>query len=117
MLFTPNTHPVMNPIFSLKNLKEICKEKMSKNFLFINYEELVNETENTIKKIYEFCGWEPFIHNFKNVTVKYPEDDLFYGIKGMHDIKPVVKKQPNLIEIPESVLSNCIICNKLLGYV
>lgn len=58
--------------------------------LFIQYNDLVNNTEKEIKKIYNFLGIEPFEHFYKNIeqfssnNLKY--DDTIYG-KNLHEIR------------------------------
>jgi len=111
--FVPNSEPLINSINGLQLAKN---SKNTTNFLFINYDDLVTTPETEIKKIYDFCGWEPFEHDFKNVVVKHPEDDAIYGIKGFHDIRNVVEKKPNPSEIPADISQNCIILNSILGY-
>ena len=111
--FEPNSEPLINSIMGLQTAKN---SNNTKNFLFIGYEDLVNNPEVVVKKIYEFCGWESFEHDFKNIEVKHPEDDSSYGLKGFHTIRSVVEKKQNPIELPENILQNCKMLNMLLGY-
>jgi len=60
-------------------------------FLFIEYKNLINNPQNIIDQIYDFCKIDSFEHYFTNITNPYPEDDEVYGLKGMHDIKPNIK--------------------------
>jgi sulfotransferase len=59
--FEPNSEPLINSIMGLQTAKN---SNNAKNFLFIGYEDLVNNPEVVVQKIYEFCGWEPFEHDF-----------------------------------------------------
>ena len=111
--FVPNSEPLINSINGLQIAKN---SKNNQNFLFINYDDLVSNPEFEVKKIYEFCGWEPFVHDYKNVVVKHPEDDTTYGINGFHKIRSVVEKKENSVEIPKDILQNCTILNGILGY-
>jgi sulfotransferase len=113
-LFQPNSEPLIRSISGLQNVQNL--KTTHNNFLFIDYEDLVKDTENTIRKIYDFCGWEPYSHDYKNIVVKYPEDDTSYGIKGFHNIRPEVKKHPNAIMLSEDILKNCKVLNALLRY-
>jgi len=125
VLFTPNSEPIMRSINDINNLKfEINNntenyknyENHENHFLFISYDELVNNTEVTIQKIYRFCGWEPFKHDFQNVVTKYPENDSVYFLKGLHDIRPNVEKKNNQTQIPENILEKCKMIDKIMGY-
>ena len=112
----PLTDPIMRSIHGIMTIKKQLNDFNNAHFLFISYDELVNKTEETVKKIYAFCGWEPFKHDFKNVEIKYDEDDTVYGLKGQHKIRPVVKRVQNLVKIPEDVLKKCTTIDTLMGY-
>lgn len=117
ILFTPMSEPIMRSINDISKIKtEIIQNGEHDHFLFISYDELVNKPEATIQKVYDFCGWEPFQHDFKNVTTKYPEDDSVYFLKGLHDIRPVVEKKHNQVQIPENILQKCKMIDKFMGY-
>jgi len=92
------------------------KNNQNNNFLFINYNELVNNSEETIKKIYDFCGWEYFNHNFTNIIVKYPENDAVYKLKGHHNVRSTVGKKENPVVLLKALEEKCLIIDKLMGY-
>ena len=112
-LLTPQSEPIMRSIAGINWAK---KNNQKGNFLFINYEDLINNTATTIGKIYTFCGWTPFVHNFNDVTCKYPEDDSVYGLKGMHSIHNKVVKIKNDIVLSDKTIEACEKINKLMGY-
>jgi sulfotransferase len=126
---TPMSEPIMRSIHGLTLAKqEVERErerekeknkgvnKENPHFLFISYHELVSNPEDAVQKIYNFCGWEPFHHDYKNVIVKYEEDDSVYGLKGQHKVRPVVKKTQNPIKLTDDVLKKCTTIDTLLGY-
>jgi sulfotransferase len=118
ILFTPMSEPIMRNIRDIRYAKtEYNKPGGDSHFLFISYHELVNYPEETVEKIYKFCGWEPFEHNFQNVVTKFPEDDAFYGLIGLHDIRPIVKKVDNPVILPKEVQEKCEQIDKLMGYI
>jgi ribosomal protein S18 len=114
-LLLPQSEPIMRSIGGISRAK-IEAKKGDSHYLFISYEELVNNTKETISKIYDFCGWEPFKHDFKNIVVKYPEDDTVYGLKGQHKIRKTVGKQQNTITLSEEIIQKCKLIDTLLGY-
>ena len=112
-LLTPHSEPIMRSIAGINWAK---KNNQNNNFLFIKYEDLINNTEETIKKIYNFCGWTEFSHNFNDVICKYPEDDNIYGLKGMHEIHRKVVTIKNEVVLSKKTLENCEKIDKLMNY-
>jgi sulfotransferase len=115
-LLVPQSEPIMRSIHGLNIAKNEAAKNNSKNYLFISYDELINSTKDTIDKIYAFCGWEPFEHDFNNVVIKYPEDDTVYGLKGQHKIRSSIQKRQNTIKLTQEVLDKCSQIDKLMGY-
>jgi hypothetical protein len=76
---------------------------------FLKYDELVNDTENQINKIYDFLEIPRFNHNLKNLNqfkvngISY--NDNVVGNK-MHTIREEIKKETNPYRamIPESIV-------------
>jgi hypothetical protein len=76
---------------------------------FLKYDELVNDTENKINKIYDFLEIPRFNHNFKTLNqfkvngIGY--DDTVVGNR-MHTIREEIKKETNPYRamIPESII-------------
>lgn len=101
----PTSDPIMRSIAGLQWAKQ---NNQTNTFIFINYNELVNETEATIAKIYNFCGWAPFTHDFNNVTIKYPENDEVYGIKGQHEIRPFIKQRQYVVTLTKETIDTCL---------
>ena len=91
-LILSGSEPIMR---SLDGVQWAKKNNQNNTFLFIKYEELIHNTKETIDKIYSFCGWEPFNHDFDNVIIKYPENDDVYNLKGQHVIRSTIKKEKN----------------------
>ena len=104
-LLTPNTEPVMRSFNGLKYAKHNNEKGQ---FLFISYEELVKNTVETLRKIYDFCGWEWFEHNLTNIVNKHPENDEVYGLKGMHAVRPVISMKENSVKLSEKLIAQCL---------
>jgi len=107
-LLTPNSEPVLR---SIGNVRIAKKNNSYNNFLFITYDELINKTKETIDKIYKFCNWKTFNHNFENVICKYPENDLIYGIP-LHKIRSKISIEQKEIKLPDDVIEICQIIQK-----
>jgi sulfotransferase len=112
-MLTNNTEPVMTPLSGILYAK---KNNDNNNFLFISYNELVNDTKNTIQKIYDFCGWKHFEHDFNNIVQKFPENDEVYGMKGLHEIRNTVGKRDVNVTLPDNIATKCMTIDKLMGY-
>jgi DNA polymerase III delta prime subunit len=114
MLLVPDSEPVMRPLNGLIYAKQ---NNQSNNFLFITYKELTENTEETIKKIYDFCNWEYFEHDFNNIVPKYAENDEEYGLEGFHYVYPSIRNVKNEIILPEDIKEKCIDFDDILNNV
>lgn len=85
-LTDPMSEPIMRSLFGVDS----AKKNNNGEFLFIEYSDMINKTENSLKKIYEFMEWTPYKHNLTNIVNPYPENDSVYGINGLHEIRPTI---------------------------
>jgi len=73
-------------IYALKHHK--------KNLLLVSYEEIANQTKETLNKIYDFLEIEKYNHNLSYVENTCAEEkDEAWGFKGLHDIRNTISKQ------------------------
>ena len=94
-LLIEGTEPIMRSLNGVNYAREVNKGE----FLFIEYDDLVDYTPDIINKVYEFCGIEKFKHNFKKIENKHPENDLVYGLIGMHDVRSTISKRKHLTSL------------------
>lgn len=91
-------------------IKKLLTEGMEHVLHLVEYEDLVNSPEETMEKIYEFLGEEPFEHTFKNIKNPYEQNDSqAYGLKDMHTVRPNLKitsKAPEEV-LPPHVIESC----------
>lgn len=96
---------------SYAGLKQALMEGKQKNLHFVEYEDLVTNTEATMRKLYEFLGEKYYeAHDYENLENVHKENDAeVYGFSDMHDIrKSVGKSGINPEEIlPESIIKAC----------
>lgn len=92
-LLDEGSDPIMRSLAGV----EVAKATGSEEFLFIEYENLVNDTREVIDSIYDYCEWDRFQHNLTHVEDKNPEDDTvyetIYGLSGMHKVRPVIARR------------------------
>jgi len=107
-----NSEPIMR---SLNGVLHAKKNNQDNSFLFISYSELVENPHETMKKIYDFCNWEYFEHDFNNITPKYKEDDSKYNLPGFHDVHPTIVKSGTKLnntiekcELSQEVIDKCV---------
>ena len=103
-LLLPNSEPVMRSLAGV----QAAQQDTSGRFLFVSYKELVETTAQTLKVIYEFCGWEPFIHNTNNIKPKYSENDYVYGLKGQHSVRKKIGYCDNHAELMDETTQKCM---------
>jgi hypothetical protein len=85
-------------------------EGRGKQIHFIEYDDLMNDPKETMRKIYEFLDEEYFEHDFSKIKNIHKEHDAeVYGLADMHDVREVLEKvSANPAEIlPESTLKKC----------
>lgn len=77
---------------AIERLGEIFKQGINKKMLFVRFEDLTENPEREIKRIYEYLNLPYYTgHDFNNVQQITKEDDSIYGIYGDHTIKPEIK--------------------------
>lgn len=79
-----------------KSINEIAKLFYQQNqsyIHFIPYEELIENPEKEIQKIYNFLDLEQYKHDFNNINNIFRENDHeVYGLSSMHEIKSIISK-------------------------
>jgi len=88
-LLTENSEPIMRSLSGV----EYAKQNNNGEFIFVEYNDLVNDTREVINSIYDFFEWDHFYHNLKDIKNKNPENDSVYGLLGMHDVRPHISKR------------------------
>lgn len=65
------------------------------NMLIVEYDFLCLHPNTTLNTIYDFLNLPRHNHNFTNIINHTPEDDVVYGIDGMHSIRKTLTPSPN----------------------
>jgi sulfotransferase len=92
---------------SVEALKKALMEGYDGNIHLVEYNDLINNPKETMDKIYQFLGEEPFEHTFDKLKNENSENDAqVYGFADMHEVRPVLK---SVSKRPEDVLSLQII--------
>ena len=79
----------------------------SDKFHYVDYNDLVNDPQGELNKIYTFLGEESFPHSFENLSNQHREDDITtYGLGDMHEVHSKLEKTSS---DPSEVLHDSII--------
>jgi sulfotransferase len=108
---TPESEPVMRSLDGVLNVLSNHRKKC----LIVTYNDLVSNTKETINKIYDFCEWENYDHDFNHIVNKFSENDEVYGLLGQHNVRTKISKREIKIELSRDVLLECKKLNKLIG--
>jgi sulfotransferase len=95
------TYNIDRTLYSIKNLME-----KKDNVMFVEYNDLVGQPQETMSKIYEFLELENYEHDFNNLKNTLVVNDDVYGIRNMHTIRKTIKK---ISQKPEDVLSDYVL--------
>lgn len=88
---------------SYAGLKQIFTEGKEKYVHIIEYDNLINNTQETLDKVYDFLEISSYKHDFTKIENKYREKDKeVYGIPDMHHVREKISKVS--LE-PETILS------------
>jgi sulfotransferase len=80
---------------SLEKMKDLIEQGLDKNILFIRYEDLCENPEKEMKKLYMFLEIDYFKHDFNNIEQRTHENDNIYGVYGDHKIRLKLEKKPS----------------------
>lgn len=90
-------------------LETAYKQGFGKNIHLVEYTDLVNKPETTMKGIYEFLGQPDFTHDFTKLeNVHREEDEKVYGLPDMHEVRPTISsisRDPKEV-LPEKVIAD-----------
>jgi sulfotransferase len=81
-----NSQPVG---LALNRVKDMLLRKTP--VLYIRFEDLTENPQETMDKIYEYFGVESYQHDFNDIKQITQEDDSVYGIQGDHIIRSKVE--------------------------
>lgn len=76
-----------NPVMSCYEAVQLARQNDNGEFLFIDYNDLVGDPRGTVQRIYEFCGWFEFAHDFVNIQPTYTDADGVYLLEGLHEVR------------------------------
>lgn len=92
---------------ALWSLSQAFIKKDLKHLLIVEYDNLTENPEKELKRIYEFLELQYYEHDFKNIQNNHRElDNEIYDLKDMHQVRTAIKK---ISKNPQDVLSDYIL--------
>ena len=88
----PYSEPLMRSLEGVQYAEENNKGE----FLFVSYDDLLNDANTELNRIYEFLCLEPFQHDLNNIVTMNPENDLIYGLDGMHHVRSKIGRRDEI---------------------
>ena len=95
---------------SYNGIRQALMEGRQKQLHFIEYDDLMNNPDETMRKIYEFLNEEYYSHDFSKIDNLHKQKDAeVYGFPDMHDVRDNLSKiSANPKEVlPESIYKQC----------
>jgi hypothetical protein len=100
---TPYSEPIMKAFHGCAWAKHTNKGE----FLFIAYDDLVDNTKAVLDSVYEFCEILPFNHDLTKIINIHPENDALYNNSGLHDVRPTIGRRKIDVVLPEIISRRC----------
>jgi sulfotransferase len=103
MVLEDGSEPIMRSLAGV----EWARKNNNGEFLFVTYDDLVDNTQASLDRIYNHCGWEPFVHDLDNIINHHKENDAVYGLIGQHDVRPQISRRTVSIDLPDELIKEC----------
>jgi sulfotransferase len=83
---------VSQPVgLAYNRIRDAIARGFGDRLLLVDFDDLTNTPEKTMKIVYEFLGEPLYKHNFDHVEQVTWEDDSVHGFKGLHNIRNKVE--------------------------
>tara|TARA_R110000868_G_C10827607_1_gene759115 strand:+ start:102 stop:851 length:750 start_codon:yes stop_codon:yes gene_type:complete len=103
------SEPIIRSLNGIKWAKSINKGE----FLFIQYDDLVDKTNEILKEVYKFLELPVFEHNLAKILNNHQENDLIDGLYlGQHDVRQNIGRRKLDVKLSDATLKRCIELDK-----
>lgn len=115
-MLVANTEPIMVSLNGIRWAKQ--NNANYPHFLFIQYNQLIENPEKVMQAIYQFCGWTYFAHSYTNIVNLHPENDNHYNLTGFHAIRDTIQKEdmPFPFVLDKTIEEKCRVLDQIMGY-
>jgi hypothetical protein len=104
-------NPIMRPVAGVMNSK--INNNLA-DFFYIDYDDLISNTEKVINDLYIFCNIPNFNHSYSNIEIKYPENPK-YVFKNIIEVRPEISKRKIDVSLSQKALDKIKDINSLLN--
>jgi sulfotransferase len=91
----PGVDPLM---YALRNTMKALQGGDDR-FLFGTYDQLLGDPERFVDAVYKHYGWEPYDHNFNEITDLNLEDDEACYTPGLHEVRSRIERRPVNVKV------------------
>lgn len=102
-LLDSGSEPIMRSLAGV----EWARKNNNGEFIFVTYDELVDDTQATLKRIYEHCGWDTFDHNLDEIINTHKENDDVYSLVGQHDVRLQISRRTVDVDLSDELIQKC----------
>ena len=64
----------------------------TEHLLLVEYNDLVDKTEETMRRLYKFLELDYYSHHFDNIKNNHREVEKQWGMKDMHKVRSTIKQ-------------------------
>jgi sulfotransferase len=82
---------------SIENMKRILYPQFKNNIMLIDYDDLTNNTKETVEKVYDFLGIPHYDADLDNLSTPHTYTD-HWGVEGHHRVKKTVQRENYILE-------------------
>lgn len=81
----------------IENLKRILSPQFKENIMLVDYDDLTNNTEEVVSKVYDFFEISYYKADLSNLSTPHTYSD-HWGVKGHHRVKSKVERENYVLE-------------------
>jgi len=81
----------------IENLKRILYPQFKDNIMLVDYDDMISDTEESVKRVYDFLGINYYDHDFNNLSTPHKYTD-HWGVKNHHKVKKVIEKEQYVLD-------------------
>jgi sulfotransferase len=60
---------------------------------WVEYEELINSTEQVLDGLYSFIGEDTYQHDLENIVCNFADSELASGLIGLHEVRAKIERR------------------------
>jgi sulfotransferase len=94
---------------ALQRTYDAFQRGVGSQVLFVRYEDLIQQPEQTMLQVYQYLELDPFVHAFDRIEKTVAENDKVFGPYGSHQIKPTLATDSNWKNVLDDAVGDYIV--------